>query len=315
MATFIVSANTTGTYIGNNTSVADTFINQAAATTAYGTSTTLYVRDGAASDTENSILSFPGLSSLPAGTINSVTIAIFRDNSANPSMLVDLHALLRTYSDLATWNTYDGTNNWTTAGGTGAGTDISTTLSATITIGNAAQYYTVSSAQLVTDVAAGVTKWHLTPNSPAATGYYRQITSAEGTDGQRPAIIVDYTPSGPFSGTAVSVEKITQHISTTIIAGPFHISDYLRSSPIGGGALRTNLSGLHAYWYDNAADIGTTPTTTSVTATTDSNGLFYLTITGSALISGQTGYLVLYDPATGHGCSPIALPVKNYFEA
>jgi len=198
MTILTVSANTTGTYIGDNTTTTDTYIEQDLPTNNFGTNTTAFVTDGATSNTKNMLIEFAGLSAIPGGsTINSVTIYLWRVGSNTPSMNLDFYPLLRALNETtATWNTYDGTNSWTTAGATGSGTDISATLSATITIGNTGQFYSVSSAQLATDVGNGVTKWLITPNTPTASGASRTIVTREGTDGNRPAIVVDYTAAG-----------------------------------------------------------------------------------------------------------------------
>jgi len=197
MTILTVSANTM-TYIGDNTSTTDTYLSEGSPLANFGTATSMLVTDGAASNSNHSIIEFSGLSAIPGGaTINSVTIYLWRAGSNTSSMNLDFYQLLRALNETtATWNTYDGTSSWTTAGATGSGTDISATLSATITIGNTGQFYSVSSAQLATDVGNGVTKWLITPNTPTASGASRTIVTREGTDGNRPAIVVDYTAAG-----------------------------------------------------------------------------------------------------------------------
>lgn len=71
---------------------------------------------------------------------------------------VSLYRLLRAWTELGvTWNKYNGTNAWGTAGGENTTSDRSSTVSAAATIGAATNAYVVfSGAQLVADVQAFV---------------------------------------------------------------------------------------------------------------------------------------------------------------
>lgn len=64
---------------------------------------------------------------IPDYSIDSATLYIYVQYKAAASPLVTLNRVLKAATNGATWNKYDGTNAWETAGGTGA-TDISAAL-------------------------------------------------------------------------------------------------------------------------------------------------------------------------------------------
>lgn len=199
MTILTISKNTVGTYIGDTTGVTDTYLTSAPAGGNYGTSANFYLGD---LGTYTGLIKFD-VSSIPAGsTINSVTLYLYRTLSTNPSLNFDLHkALLAWTEGGATWNLYDGTNAWNTAGALGDGTDRSATVSGTITIGNGFSYYSVSSAGMAADVTAwlsgGNNGWVIVPPTTTASDY-RVCSTSEDVDGQRPALVIDYT--APASG-------------------------------------------------------------------------------------------------------------------
>ena len=66
-------------------------------------------------------------------------------------------------------------------------------------------------------------------------------------------------------------------------------------------ALRTSLTGLRWSWFDQAAGELQAPTAQGTSESTDANGVLELDLTGTSLVSGQTGTLMLMtgDEADG----------------
>ena len=74
------------------------------------------------------------------------------------------------------------------------------------------------------------------------------------------------------------------------------------------GANQVSLSAVSWAWFDQ--DVGTlgAPTDKGSTETTDTGGEMVITLTGTALTTGQTGTLVLYD-STGGKLGAYRVPV------
>lgn len=70
-----------------------------------------------------------------------------------------------------------------------------------------------------------------------------------------------------------------------------------------------NVSGLHWFWSDqNDPSLITSVTTSGTAGSIDANGKLTLFLSNSTLSSGQTGWLDVYDPATGRTFSgPVTL--------
>lgn len=98
----------------------DTQLNSAAATTNYGTDTTFKVGESfSGSGTFRGLMKFD-FSSLPAGaTINRARIRmVTQADDSNSNRTMKVYRQKRAWTEAgATWNKYDGTNNWSTAGG------------------------------------------------------------------------------------------------------------------------------------------------------------------------------------------------------
>ena len=99
----------------------DSWINGGATTTNYGSSTTFQIDD---SPVQNFLLRI-NLSNV-TNTARIIGAGILLKLNASPAnMLVTMYRLLRAWTEGGvTYNKYDGTNDWTTAGATGEGTDV-----------------------------------------------------------------------------------------------------------------------------------------------------------------------------------------------
>ena len=112
MPTITITENSTG---GTHSGTEDTYLREASPT-ANQDSQQINVYSYAVGDRGNGVIRFtlPGV--LAGATINSATLSLcITDRTANKT--VDVHRVLRAWTETgATWNTYDGTNNWGTAG-------------------------------------------------------------------------------------------------------------------------------------------------------------------------------------------------------
>lgn len=103
----------------------DCTISQATPTTSYCTSPTMTVGSGSnLSYTRRALVQFD-LSSLPADAqVADADLALYfsQETSSNTSVL-DVKQLTQSWTNSATWNTYDGTHSWNTPGGDFSSTD------------------------------------------------------------------------------------------------------------------------------------------------------------------------------------------------
>ena len=198
MPTVVFGDNTGDDATGDNY---DDRISEGAPTTNRGTDTTGEITYWNSTDKHNYLLEFTGLSSLGSITVSSATIGIYGTSTAyGDSVTVNAHKLLRDWTEAgATWNKYDGTNDWTTAGANDTTNDRSSTLTATLTWTNTAEYKLFSSAQLATDAQNMASSanygWRFSAGTTTAFRAANHITS-EGTDTRRPYLSVTYTASG-----------------------------------------------------------------------------------------------------------------------
>ena len=105
------------TEVTSNFNAADTYISEGSPDTNYD-GDTMYTRVSSGADIERPLLSFD-VSSIPSNaTVLTATLSMrtFNDNSG--IYTVDVKALTQSWTESgATWNTYDGGNNWASAGG------------------------------------------------------------------------------------------------------------------------------------------------------------------------------------------------------
>lgn len=179
----------------------DVFINSQAATTNHASETygwlAAYQNNwDNTSFTRHLLLRFD-LSSLPIGTISSVSLRLMRPTAGSPSPSsgtgFQARALLREYVvDEATWNVYSTGNSWGSAGAR-ASSDRGSTI-AGVTDGGSAfaspeVAYTIDVTAIVTPMVGGVAKLlatYLTSNNGTRT----YTSSAQ--PHQRPALLLNY---------------------------------------------------------------------------------------------------------------------------
>ena len=187
----------------------DTWLSATSATTNYGNSTTFSV-EGENNRRKRGLLQFD-LSSVPTGvTFQSVKLLLeWVSGEVVADDPVGVYALTRSWVEGngtsgsgATWNTYDGTNKWTTAGG-----DFDATPVATSTITNATGQKSWDVKTLVQDWISGTRTNYgmLLKRNPEADGNMprHDFSSREGTVPPKLQIVYTYTP------TAVKLESFT----------------------------------------------------------------------------------------------------------
>jgi len=247
MPTDIISENTTGTYtqtyVGAN--VIDTFIDSANPTVNSGSSGSLYLCGYGAAQELHTLIAFTGLSNISGPvTVSSATVGFYLISAGgDASVTVNAHRALRNWGvSTATWNTYDGTNSWTTAGAKGSGTDISSTLAASLAVTNTtAAWYGFTAAQLATECENWIngvnSNYGLLFHPSTAADAGRIVWSSQGdTNGLYPYLSVTYvaganvTESIPLhtltlTGVAPSVYQVGD-VSESITASALSLTTF-----------------------------------------------------------------------------------------
>jgi hypothetical protein len=172
----------------------DTYIDGNNATTNYGTATTMYINNYSPNPADQSLIKFD-LSTLAGKSIVSATLGIYID--AGGANTCTLYRVLRAWTETgATYNKYDGTNNWGTAGCKNTSTDRSNTSLGSLVLSAGAGAYTcaLDAAEFALLVASN-NGFIIVPGGSADTN--RQISTREnGTPANRPTLTVSYTDSG-----------------------------------------------------------------------------------------------------------------------
>ena len=136
----------------------DSYMNAGAATTNYGTNTRMTVcgyADQGATNVQRGLVKFDVTSIPTSTTITRATLYLYSYQVTGSTGAYGAYPLTRTFTDTgATWNTYDGTNAWTTAGG-----DFNTTADGT----SAKQ--SVAGVWYAFDVTSRVQQWIATPSA------------------------------------------------------------------------------------------------------------------------------------------------------
>jgi hypothetical protein len=158
------------------------------------------------------------LSGIPSGaTINAVTVELYREGGFSSGGAV--HFIRRCLRDVLvtqlTGNVARTGTPWTTVGALSDGNDRAASSSGTMSVDNTNGYKTASGAGLVTlfqDWLDGVNSnfgFFVFPDT--TDDVYSTFTQSEGTDGQRPRIIVDYTAGGGGPTTASLIINVIRN--------------------------------------------------------------------------------------------------------
>ena len=176
---------------------ADTYINEAAATTNYGTAADFRIQKGTGSN-QFSLLKFDFSSVVPAGaTITLATLSLYAYTANGPDTLTAYRLLRTDWSESqATWNEYKTGSSWGTAGALNTTTDFTTDDSASGSVANnsAAWHNFTVTAQVQTarDSVSGVAHFKIIDT---ADYYYQRYRSSNYTTDTslRPKLYIEYT--------------------------------------------------------------------------------------------------------------------------
>lgn len=198
-----ISDNTGATFSGTN----DTYLLETSPTVNFGSGTTIIVKAWTTNDRTHSVIKFTGLSSVPSGgTVTNAKIRLYCQTIANDPFevpTVNAYALRRDFVEAqATWNVYQTSSNWGTAGALDTATDYNNSLLGSVLVDIENAYYEISGTAVntyVQNILNGTTDYglllveenYLTPLNQFKEGVF---TSSEGTNGQRPELTFTRTP-------------------------------------------------------------------------------------------------------------------------
>lgn len=214
MTVVVIGDNTGDDFSGTD----ETDIRSTSQTSNFGTNATFQTTKYSAGNDANGLIKFPGLLEISSPVIVSSAVLTLYWTAGNTGHTVTAKRLLPAWTEGgATWNKYDGTNDWPgSGGGLTDDQDRSSTVAGTIaTVATAANNF--SDDAFSADVEGMINGtynnygWHLERTDSEDDTQYINWAASEGTDGQRPYLTVTYTASGggtnpkgplsnPFSG-------------------------------------------------------------------------------------------------------------------
>lgn len=161
--------------------------------------------DNTGADTFRSCIKFD-LSSIPAGsTINSATLTMTHAEAGNwrasNNRAVSIYRLLRSFTEGLTWNRYDGTNNWGTAGcaNTTSDRESANIGSSTVTTGEADESeksWTLTASKIQEMLTGGSfsNNGFLIKTDTEDNDRQQWHSGESATESKRPKLVIDYTP-------------------------------------------------------------------------------------------------------------------------
>lgn len=196
MPTIVISLNSGADFAG----ITDTQIKESAATTNYASGQYMEATSYGAGDNTRALLNIAPPSLGGTVTVSAASLSLYQQNAETGTRTIDLFKLLRGTS-AATWNTYDGTNNWGTAGATGVADYDATALASLAVTTTSGVYKTWSSAGLIAYVqaqinAAATMRFLIARNpitAPPEDVTFNNFSQSDDTDGLRPYLTVTYT--------------------------------------------------------------------------------------------------------------------------
>ena len=201
-------------------STTDTILDEGGPNTNYGTETYLWVRSRSSSRNNRAILKFDVSSQIPSGsTINSATLSLYYyiHGSNDPVGRTEwAYRITQTAwgETTATWNKYDGTNAWTTAGGDYTTTDgASTTVPASYGWMN---WDVTAQVQTAIDSVSGIAHFLLKDGTESSsTPYNCNFYSREYATGSLcPKLYVSWTSEGaPQAYSLTFTETVVPSVS------------------------------------------------------------------------------------------------------
>lgn len=187
---------TTLTLQPDATAGVDTWLAQSLPTTNLGTNA-LFLIGGDGANASRALIKFD-LSSLPSNAvISSATLSIYATvDEATTASTIRVYRQIRAWTEAgATWNTYDGSTSWQTAGGFGAldceQTDIgSRATTATETVNAFKDILLTPTTKAGLDLGNG---WLIKTDNETLADRYRYSSSDAATAANRPKLVIVYT--------------------------------------------------------------------------------------------------------------------------
>jgi len=211
MTTKIITNNTAG---GDYSGTVDTNLNSFSPTSPNSSDIGIEMDNMGSAYPGVGLLKFTGLSNITGPvTVSAVTLSLYlyQENPSLWNCTLNLRRMLRNWTNSATWNTYDGTNNWTTAGAQSDGNDRATPASGSFPnwspSSNGVYYDLTGSAGMIADVQGWINGtlnnygWLMECTDGTNAQDYKRPQSADGTNGNRPKLSVTYSSGGGFFRT------------------------------------------------------------------------------------------------------------------
>jgi hypothetical protein len=200
--TVTITDNTTG---GDYTGTEDARIAEDAPDFTIGGDDKIVLKRNVTPNRQRGLIRFTGLSNIEGPvTVTSVTLRLWQQSGGATTFDVSLHKVLRDWTELlCSWNEYQWDNGlaWATPGAMGTGDSVATA-SATVSVNSTTgEYKDFSSSQMAADVQDWINNggnhgWLLKPDAEDSAGTEKEFVTHEGTDGQRPILVVTYTTGG-----------------------------------------------------------------------------------------------------------------------
>lgn len=153
------------------------------------------------SDHQNWVLWFDTSSIPDSETVTAVTLYCYHNSNNGESHTINVYEVLQTsVTSSLTWNTYDGSNSWNTAGCRGSGTDrSSSTIGSTTISSTSGEYKSFSLSTSVVDVAGSTYVILEMDSGDGESGDFTVWEPQGGTDGQRPELVVTTSTGVSFT--------------------------------------------------------------------------------------------------------------------
>jgi hypothetical protein len=202
--TYVISANTTGTYTNNGlTNVEVTKIRELNNTTSYAGSTSGGVVSWAVGDREHTLIRFNDLSGIGAGTVTNAEVGFYVINTDSSSKDIEIRALTQAWDYFnTTWDEYSSGITWDTAGALGVGDrgSVLATATATGSTGYWVQFSGPAVDTWVQNCIAGTDVYETLyvgyVNDTAYSNIYEEFEYSLGTNGFRPYLSFDWAAGG-----------------------------------------------------------------------------------------------------------------------
>ena len=197
----------------------DNWLQQAdGGTTNHGGETYLEVTKWALNDHNHTIIRFDTSSISASETVTSALLYLRREGGNAESHDIAVREILQNSwtEGGSNWGTYNGSSSWNTAGCLGAGTDRTSTPEDTVTISTTNQYYSIDLTSLVNANLGGDVEVHIELDETGESGDFIQFTSSEGTDGQRPELVIVTTTGGGVTEIPPKLHKLDQQFATIV---------------------------------------------------------------------------------------------------